>query len=186
MNEHVEAVVAAAKAMLGWPYQWGGLTKTGIDCRGFVRKAFGNVGLRGLIGGALGNVREQVRWAKENGRFRGPEVPPRRGWLVFYSNPITGAGPDKLQHVGIVLRAPSLMKPRGRVISAVVPRVAIHRLVPDNLTLFGYCEPAWPAVEVEPPIVDPEPPVVIEPDYKAMYESLRNAADDAIDALTED
>ena len=169
-NEFAEAVVAEAKSYLGVPYVLGGLSRHGIDCRGLARKAFGNVGLRDLIGGPLPNVRAQVKWAKANGRFRDPlSYTPQRGDLIFYSDakpPSAEPGnPDHIRHVGIVLKPKTVNFPAGRVISALNPVLDVkkHGLNLRGLAIYGYCEPDWASALPEPPIVDPEPTVGDQP-----------------------
>ena len=46
-REHVRAedVLAEARAYLGAPYEWGGMTERGIDCSGLVHMAFRRLGI---------------------------------------------------------------------------------------------------------------------------------------------
>jgi hypothetical protein len=167
VNEWIEAVIAKARTYLGVPYELGGLSYDGIDCRGLVRRAFGipceeldPPTLRTLIGGPQPNVRAFVQWAKENGRFVGPEHAAQRGDVIFYYNiEGGGAGPDHLQHMGIVLKPISPRVKKGRAISAVIPEVTTHILDPfKSLDIYGYLVPDWAAAD-GPPISDPEPSV---------------------------
>ncbi|HSK21917.1 MAG TPA: NlpC/P60 family protein [Egicoccus sp.] len=38
-------ILAAGERYLGVPYKWGGTTESGLDCSGFVQKAFGDLGI---------------------------------------------------------------------------------------------------------------------------------------------
>lgn len=167
MNQYAQAVIDAAEKMLGTPYVVGG-----FNCDLFVRKAFGSVPIAGsmpsgtardLIGGALTNVRAFDTSAHVTGRFRDKSVTPEPGWVFLWgpadgSRPVRGAG-----HMGIVLEAPNAAHPFGWAISAYNPQFDTleHRLIPKHgghLALWGYIEPAWPALVPDPPAVDPEPP----------------------------
>lgn len=159
------AVIAKARTYSESPYVKGGTSYDGIDCRGLVRKAFGiEDGLRLLVGGALGNVREFTKWAEENGRL---VAEPQRGDVFLWGDanspdhrPVYGAG-----HMGIVIQPPSAKHPDGLAISAYNPKKGIieHGLTPPpgHLAVFGYIRPDWVSfVEpAEPPPADPEEPV---------------------------
>ena len=171
MNAHARQVIQAAKSMLDFPYRlggWGGEHNDppyGIDCRGFVQRAYKLGGAGDLDGPPQGNVRAMVKWAKDNNRFRGPEVTPGRAWDVFYCEATTKSEPGNpfhLRHVGLVLRPISPRYPKGKAISALNPvlDVRIHDLNLKGLAIYGYLEPDWAALDVvEPPMFDPEPPV---------------------------
>lgn len=158
-NDLADAVVIKAKSMKGYPYKLGGRGPNGIDCRGFVEKAFKDAGVGAAIGGQHADVRGEVRWTKANDRFREPSMVPGRAWLIFYNEPSappTPSNPDRIRHVGLVLQPLSPRWPKGRVISALNPDldVRFHNLSLKGLAIYGYCEPDW---------ADPEPPVAVDP-----------------------
>jgi len=175
-NEYVRQIKAAFRGMLDYPYKlggWGGANNNppyGIDCRGFVQRAFRLAGAWLAIGGYQGNVRRMVRWAEEHGRFRGPEVTPGPCWPIFYCEPDAPepepGNPRHIRHVALYLQPKSKRWPKGRAVSALNPvlDVAYHGLNLRGYAILGYCEPDLSLVEpVEPPMVDPEPPVKSTP-----------------------
>lgn len=159
------AVIAMARTYSDSPYVKGGLSYDGIDCRGLVRKAFGiQDGLRLLIGGALGNVREFAKWAVDNGKL---VQEPQRGDVFLWGasdspdhKPEYGAG-----HMGIVIQRPNALLPDGLAISAWNPKKGVieHGLTPPagHLALYGYIRPDWASFVAPPeiPAADPEEPV---------------------------
>lgn len=175
MNEYAESVIRAANSMRDYPYELGGRggeknnPPFGIDCRGFVQRAFKLGGAWALVGQSQGNVRAMVKWAKANGRFRGPEIAPARGWVVFYCEPLTKpepGNPDHIRHVGLVKQPISHRFPKGRAMSALNPTLDIlnHGLNLKGLAIYGYVEPDWASLDaVEVPITDPEPPIGVNP-----------------------
>lgn len=171
MSQYIKQVVSAARSMLNFPYVLGGrggannTPPYGIDCRGFVQRAFKLAGAWSLIGESQPNVRAMVKWAKDNGRFRDGTVTPGRAWPVFYNEPSSKpepGNPDHIRHVGLVLQPISPRFPKGRMISALNPAldVRITALNLKGLAIYGYCEPDWASLDAnEPPITNPEPPV---------------------------
>jgi hypothetical protein len=174
-NPHIEAMIDVAKSMDEYPYEmggWGQPPDYGIDCRGFAQIPFKLTGVRFLVGGYQGNVRQMVAWAKANGRFREPaNYAGKRGDLVFYNEPGAMPGPsgnpDCIRHVAILLRPVSLRWPKGRAMSAVNPKwdVRIHELLMHDLEIhklavYGFCAPDWASLDaLEPAMVDPEPAI---------------------------
>ena len=172
MNEYVRQIKTAFRGMLDYPYKlggWGGPNNNppyGIDCRGFVQRAYKLAGAWPAIGGYQGNVRAMVRWAEENGRFRGPEVTPGPVWPIFYYEPLTTpepGNPRHIRHVGLYLQPVSERWPKGRAVSALNPQLDVryHGLNLRGYKILGYCEPDWDSLD-EPPMVDPEPPITQE------------------------
>ena len=84
-----QIAVRYALAQVGTPYAWGGDGPGGFDCSGLVQAAYETAGI------ALPRVAQDQYDA-------GPPVPagtaPEPGDLVFF-----GAGPDAVEHVGIVV-----------------------------------------------------------------------------------
>lgn len=90
------AVIDAAKAYLGVPYRWGGTDPaTGLDCSGFIQRAFADLGVR------------IPRVSKDQSRA-GTAVPSmaqaRPGDLVYWNG--TGGRPN---HIGIYLGDGTMM-----------------------------------------------------------------------------
>ena len=181
-NSYADSVIVEAKKMLGTAYVVGQ-----FNCDLFVRKAFGNVGLRDLIGGPLPNVRAFDDWAHANGRFRDATVTPEPGWVFLWgpadgTKPVRGAG-----HMGIVLEPKNPTHPNGWAISAYNPArdTLEHRLFPKpngHLALWGYIAPAWP---VDAPVVDPEPPApddAVDPPAPVDLQAALDAANAKITA----
>ncbi len=45
-QQKVSAVISTAKSYLGTPYQWGGNTKSGIDCSGLIHHSYKTIGIK--------------------------------------------------------------------------------------------------------------------------------------------
>ncbi len=87
-------VVNEAESWLGSPYLYGGITRDGVDCSGFVRNVFASAG-------------QSLPRQSSDQASVGTEVPIRNGRpgdLVFFNT--SGAG---VSHVGILLDYPSFI-----------------------------------------------------------------------------
>lgn len=104
-----QRVVAIAESELGKPYRFGALGPRAFDCSGLVLYVFRRAGVAGRIGGGH-SASGMYRWFAARGLASRSN--PRIGDLVIYNG---GA------HVGIYVG-------RGRVVSALVNGVRIHRL----------------------------------------------------------
>lgn len=157
----IKEIIARGKTFLGTPYVMGG-TDPGValDCRGFVRKAYGE--FKQCIGGALGNVREFKASAIQRGFW---SETGGRGWPVVYghTDPALGKGPDHIGHIAIQLQPVSRRFPKGKAMSARNPNLDTveHNLILPGMIILGYIKPDWSQYtpDPEPPITDPEPPV---------------------------
>jgi cell wall-associated NlpC family hydrolase len=95
-REPVKAVIQEARTYIGVPYQWGGLTRQGLDCSGLVQLSFRKAGLtvprttEGLL-----EVGKRVKLKKA-----------RPGDLLFFA---LSEKRNKVTHVGIVTQ-----KERGK------------------------------------------------------------------------
>lgn len=91
ISDSFDAIYAAAKKMLGWPYGWGGNSSSGIDCSHFTWRALKEAG---VIEWGYQRANEQrgkcTKITKE-------ELRP--GDLVFYSN----VGGTEANHVAIYI-----------------------------------------------------------------------------------
>jgi hypothetical protein len=110
------AVVRAAKAYLGAPYQHGGTGPSRFDCSGLVYRAFADVGLASRIGG-LQSAAGLYHWFSV--RHLASRTSPQLGDLVIW-----GGG----AHVGIYVG-------NGRAISALTDGV---RIAPVSAVLSGF------------------------------------------------
>ncbi len=110
------AVVRAARAYLGAPYQHGATGPSRFDCSGLVYRAFADVGLASRIGG-LQSASGLYHWF--SARHLASRTSPQLGDLVVW-----GGG----AHIGIYVG-------NGRAISALVDGV---RIAPVSAVLSGF------------------------------------------------
>jgi cell wall-associated NlpC family hydrolase len=92
--------VAAAEALVGTPYVWGGRGGAGIDCSGLVQTVFAR--------GGYALPRDSDQQAEAAGRLVGESEPAQRGDLVFFPG-----------HVGILVDPQRLVhasQERGAVV----------------------------------------------------------------------
>lgn len=85
----IQTVIRAAKSYTGTPYQWGGMTRTGMDCSGLLINSFRAIDF------------EIPRTSKQQSEL-GSKVPLRKlapGDLVFFA---TGKKKREITHVGLV------------------------------------------------------------------------------------
>jgi peptidoglycan DL-endopeptidase CwlO len=112
------AVVAEAQKYLGVPYRWGGTDpSTGLDCSGFVKLVYGNLGID------LPRVSAQQATA---GRAVASLDDARAGDLVFFDHSPSRPGID---HVGIYLG-------NGQMIAAPQPGEAVKVQAVGNPTVI--------------------------------------------------
>lgn len=139
------------------------------DCRGLAEAMYTQNGVGEAMGGTHVNVRAEVKWAKDNQRFREPSVAPKSCWWIFYNEPTAMPGPnsnpDCIRHVAIAVEPPSDENPAGLAISALNPHLGIreHGFNLKGLAIYGFCKPDWDRVGAsDVPITDPEPPITPE------------------------
>lgn len=115
-----EAVVDAAKSYLGVPYRLGREGPNYIDCSGLVFRVFSDIGELPRVSGKRLRAVGYYKWFKTRGLTSKKEG--QRGDLVVFGNG---------RHIGIYLG-------KGRVISAMVPRVRVHGLhdISEPFTTF--------------------------------------------------
>src|SRR5689334_20412566 len=109
-----DAVIAAAQAYLGHPYQMGAEGPKYFDCSGFVYRVFSDAGELPRIGGMRLRAVGYMQYFVSRGRFTKDESQAQRGDLVIYNSG---------EHIGIYLG-------NGKVISALINPwgVTIHSL----------------------------------------------------------
>lgn len=100
--------VEEARAYLGTPYLWGGITEHGIDCSGLVHRAWRNLG------------RLVPRDACEQEEAAEPVDEPRHGDLVTY-------GAEQATHVAFWAGA-------GRILHASESRGVVEEIEPESLS----------------------------------------------------
>ncbi|NND77854.1 MAG: C40 family peptidase [Flavobacteriales bacterium] len=83
------SLVKEAKQHLGTPYKYGGSSKQGFDCSGFVKYVYGRQGID----------LPQVSGDQANSGMKVSLANSRPGDLLFFSH-----GGNKIDHVGIVLK----------------------------------------------------------------------------------
>jgi cell wall-associated NlpC family hydrolase len=116
-----EFVIAAAKAFLGTPYHWGGMTSRGIDCSGLMQIAF------------LVNGYRLPRDADEQFQQIGQAVAPHEwqpGDLIFY-----GQAPSRVTHVMLYMGDERVIHAKGSaqvVIQSMNPGHADYPARPDD------------------------------------------------------
>ena len=100
--------VDAARAYLGVPYLWGGMSERGIDCSGLVHMAHRRVG---RLVPRDADQQEEARFAVEE---------PRTGYLLTYGDP---SGADRATHIAFWLG-------KGRILHAT-DRDGVHAVVDE-------------------------------------------------------
>lgn len=110
LEPDMEAVIAFAKRMMGFPYLWGGASAKAVDCSGFTKLVYFS---QGII--LARDASQQARYGEpvdinNIGRLQ-------QGDLLFF-----GSSAQKITHVGIHLGKGDFIHSSGRVhISSVVP-----------------------------------------------------------------
>lgn len=84
-NSNSERLVQIAKEWIGTPYLYGGNTKEGVDCSGYVKNVYSAIGIN------------LPRTSKQMYDFAAPTTKPSVGDLVFFSKN------GKINHVAIYL-----------------------------------------------------------------------------------
>ena len=95
-QDPVQVIIREARTFIGVPYQWGGLTRQGLDCSGLVQLSFRKAGL---------NVPRTTEGLLEVGK-RVKLKKARPGDLLFFA---LSEKRNKVTHVGIVTQ-----KERGK------------------------------------------------------------------------
>lgn len=106
----VNAIIAFAKKMMGFPYLWGGASSKAVDCSGFTKLMFYT---RGII--LARDASQQVKYGQpiDISRLDNLEI----GDLLFFGNSAERPG-----HVGIHLGNGDFIHSSGRVhISSIIP-----------------------------------------------------------------
>lgn len=136
------------------------------DCRGLAEGVYINAGVGEAMGGMHSNVRAEVRWAKNNGRFRPPTSAAAPVWWIIYNEPSAMPGPignpDCIRHVAVMVESPSDENPDGIAISAMNPKLGVieHGMNLRGYAIYGFVQPAFRLVGTyDVPMDDPEPPV---------------------------
>lgn len=80
-------IVSEAKEWLGTPYLWGGNTKNGVDCSGFVKNVYGEIGIS-----LPRTAQQQYKYAQKIS-----DSERKTGDLLFYQKG------NKISHVAIYL-----------------------------------------------------------------------------------
>src|SRR3954449_3763961 len=124
-----EAVIAAAKQYVGYPFQIGSEGPKLFDCSGLVYRAFADAGELPRIGGMRLRAAGYMQYFVSRGRFTTNENDAERGDLVIY---------DRGEHIGIYLGD-------GMVISALINPwgVSIHHLHGVHLPVTYFLKVNW-------------------------------------------
>jgi len=83
IGKHSNKIISVAESWLGVPYLYGGTTRKGVDCSGFVRNVYSELGVN------------LPRTSREQFAFAIPVTKPTVGDLVFFSRN------GRIHHVGI-------------------------------------------------------------------------------------
>ncbi len=129
LSPDVNAILAFAKKMMGFPYLWGGASSKAVDCSGFTKLMFYT---QGII--LARDASQQVKYGQPVDISRLENL--EKGDLLFFGNSAERPG-----HVGIHLGNGDFIHSSGRVhISSIIPGdpkhdpnrnfVAARRIVP--------------------------------------------------------
>jgi hypothetical protein len=174
-NEYAEAMIAFANEQdqLNKPYKLGARGPNAFDCVGLMYAAARAAGLDASVFPNSWTVRNLTGWAEANGylHLAADGYAGERGDLFLWGKldgdhrPVKGAG-----HVGLVKRAPTDARPKGRAISAYNPELDIinHAVLPKpggHLALYGFIALPYPRRRVQPVEVEetPAPTESVEP-----------------------
>lgn len=132
--ERIEAVIGAAESYLGLPYRLGREGPDIFDCSGLVFRVFADTGQVNRIGSRRMRAANYMRWFGGQERYVEDVSLAERGDLVIY---------DAGSHIGIYVG-------RGRVISALVSGVTLHRIDGITLDVSGILKVDWAGKGVDP------------------------------------
>jgi cell wall-associated NlpC family hydrolase len=126
----VDAVVRAGKNYVGSGYRLGGVGPRYFDCSGFIYRALADAGELPRIGGMRRRAAGYTSWFVARGRFARNHSVAERGDLVAYTNG------RRITHIGLYLGD-------GKVLSALVTGVTVHRLHSLNYEAAYYLRVNW-------------------------------------------
>ena len=115
-NKYSNRIVTVAKRWIGVPYLYGGNTRKGVDCSGFVKNVYAEIGVN------------LPRTSAQQFLFAVPTVNPVVGDLVFFRRN------GRIYHVGIYLGNKNIIH------SAINKGVKVESIVGNSLekTFAGY------------------------------------------------
>ena len=91
INKHSNKIISIAESWIGVPYLYGGTTRKGVDCSGFVKNVYSEVGIN------------LPRTSGEQFAFAIPVTNPAVGDLVFFKRN------GRIYHVGIYIGNDSII-----------------------------------------------------------------------------
>ena len=107
LNKYSNRIINIAERWLGVPYLYGGNTKSGVDCSGFVKNVYNDVGVN------------LPRTSEQQFQFVIPTKNPEVGDLVFFKKN------NKINHVGIYLG-------ENNIIHSAISKGVIVQSIKDN------------------------------------------------------